>query len=134
MERHNRIILFDGVCNMCNSAVQFVIKKDDAGLFKFASLQSETGVKLLEKGGFNADELSSFVLIRDDIYYTKSTAALLVVKELNTLLKYLFFFRVIPPFIRDAIYDVVAKYRYVVFGKKESCMIPSASIKKRFLD
>jgi predicted DCC family thiol-disulfide oxidoreductase YuxK len=127
------VILFDGVCNLCNHSVQFILKRDPEGYYKFASLQGETGQKLLKQYGFSS-ELNSFVLIENDKVYVKSGAALHVCRNLIGAWKLLTILRIIPPFIRDFFYDIVANNRYKWFGKKESCMLPSAEWKKRFLD
>ncbi|HSN61148.1 MAG TPA: thiol-disulfide oxidoreductase DCC family protein [Ferruginibacter sp.] len=127
------VILFDGVCNLCNGSVQFVIKHDKAGLFKFASLQSEAGQQLLKKYQLPDTNFNSFVLIQDEKAYTKSTAALMVAKQLKGVVKYLYIFSVIPTFIRDKVYNFIAQNRYSWFGKKDSCMIPSANLEARFL-
>jgi predicted DCC family thiol-disulfide oxidoreductase YuxK len=129
----SRIILFDGVCNLCNNSVQFIIKRDSAGYFKFASLQSETGQTLLKKHHLNTD-LNSFVLIENETAYVKSSAALRVCSKLSGVWRILSIFRILPPFIRDLGYDYVAKNRYKWFGKKESCMLPLPEWKQRFLD
>jgi predicted DCC family thiol-disulfide oxidoreductase YuxK len=128
-----RIILFDGVCNLCNSSVQFIMKRDPLAKFQFASLQSEIGQKLLRQHGLNQD-LNSFILIEDEIVYIKSSAALRVCMNLNGLWRYLSIFRIIPPAIRDYIYVIIAKNRYKWFGKQETCMLPTPDMKKRFLD
>jgi predicted DCC family thiol-disulfide oxidoreductase YuxK len=127
------IILFDGVCNLCNDSVQFILKRDPVGYFKFASLQGETGQKLLKRYGIST-ELNSFVLIEKDKIYLKSSAALRVCRHLTGPWKSLSFLRIIPPVIRDFLYDIVAKNRYRWFGKKESCMLPSPKWKNRFID
>ncbi len=128
------VILFDGVCNLCNGSVQFVINHDKAGLFTFASLQSEAGQKLLSDYQIPGTVLSSFILIQHEQAYTKSTAALLVAKQLTGVVKYLYIFRVIPTFIRDVVYNFIARNRYRWFGRKESCMIPSPELRARFLN
>jgi predicted DCC family thiol-disulfide oxidoreductase YuxK len=128
-----QIILFDGVCNLCSSSVQFVIKRDPKGYFKFASLQSEAAQKLLKKYNLNTD-MNSFVLISDDKVYLKSTAALLVCWKLNGLWKVLTILLIIPRFFRDFLYETVAKNRYKWFRKNQSCMLPLTEWKNRFLD
>jgi predicted DCC family thiol-disulfide oxidoreductase YuxK len=129
----NPIILFDGICNLCNSSVQFVLKHDKQGIFRFAALQSEAGKALLQKNNLSQSNFNSFVLIQDDKVYLKSTAALKVAKQLSGATKYLYVFIIVPAFIRDAVYNVIAKNRYKWFGKKESCMIPTPSLQSRFL-
>ena len=126
------IILFDGVCNFCNGSVQFIIKRDQNKYFKFASLQSEVGAKLLMEYGVNSS-IDSFVLIEDGKLYTKSEAALLVCRSLNGLWKWGYAFRIIPLPIRNWIYEMIAKNRYRWFGKRDSCMIPSKEDQERFL-
>ena len=128
------IILFDGVCNLCNSSVQFVIKHDPDAVFKFASLQSDAGQKLLHKYNLTANNFNSFVLIEDNTAYTKSTAALKVAKQLAGLTKLLYGFIIVPPFIRNAVYNLIANNRYKWFGKKEECMLPSPLLQSRFLN
>ncbi|MCL6572356.1 MAG: thiol-disulfide oxidoreductase DCC family protein [Bacillus sp. (in: Bacteria)] len=128
-----RIILFDGVCNLCNSSVQFILKRDPNGNYKFASLQGDCGQMLLKKHGLNTN-LTSFVLIEDEKVYVKSSAALRVCSKLVGAWKMLSIFQILPPFFRDLIYDVVATNRYKWFGKRDSCMLPLPEWKQRFLD
>ena len=128
------LVLFDGVCNLCNSAVQFIIKHDKKNIFRFTSLQSETGQQLLHQYNFPANELNSFILIENNKAYDRSTAALRVAKKLNGILPMLYSFIIIPKFLRDSIYNWVARNRYKWFGKKEECMIPTAELKARFLN
>jgi len=127
------IILFDGICNLCNSAVQFIIKHDNKKLFRFASLQSETGQKLLSEYDLPLNEMNSFILIENGKAYNRSTAALRVAKKLNGILTWLYGFIIIPKIFRDSIYDWIAANRYKWFGKKEECMIPTPELKARFL-
>ncbi|THE14816.1 thiol-disulfide oxidoreductase DCC family protein [Bacillus timonensis] len=129
----NHIILFDGVCNFCNSSVQFILKKDSKQMYQFASLQSETGKSLLKKYGIPED-INSFVLIEGDQHFTKSTAALRVCRNLSGAYRFLSIFRLIPAPIRDIFYHIIANNRYKWFGKQESCMLPSPEVRKRFLD
>ncbi|MCO5240393.1 MAG: thiol-disulfide oxidoreductase DCC family protein [Chitinophagaceae bacterium] len=132
-ENENPVILFDGVCNLCNNSVQFVIKKDKKKTFYFTSLQSNTGQQLLELYRLSPGRFDSFVLIENKKAYTKSTAALRVVRRLEGLWILLYALIIIPPFIRDAVYDWVARNRYQWFGKSESCMLPTPELKGRFL-
>lgn len=128
------IILFDGVCNLCNSTVQFIISRDPEGTFQFASLQSGAGQRLLEQFDLPADEFESFILVEGDEYYIKSTAALRIAKHMGGVYSWLYPFRVVPRVIRDALYDLVADHRYQLFGRREQCMMPSPKIKSRFLE
>ena len=128
------IILFDGVCNLCNSSVQFVIQHDRSDKFLFAALQSQTGQALLEKYNLPQQGFDSFVLIQNEKVFLKSTAALHVAKQLNGPTKLLYGFIIVPAFIRNAVYNFIAKNRYKWFGKKESCMMPTPSLQSRFLN
>ncbi|PLS09681.1 thiol-disulfide oxidoreductase DCC family protein [Neobacillus cucumis] len=127
------IILFDGECNLCNSSVQFILKRDPKGIFKFTSLQGKTGQSLLEKHGIKKD-VNSFVLIEGDKLSLRSTAALKVCKNLNGPWKWLSILLVVPPLVRDPIYNFIAVNRYKWFGKNESCWLPSPKWKSRFLE
>ena len=128
------IILFDGVCNLCNNSVQFVIKHDTENKFMFAALQSPPGQALLLQYNLPLEGFNSFVLIKDEKVYLKSTAALNVAKNLNGPVKLLYGFIIVPAFIRNAVYNFIAKNRYKWFGKKESCMIPTPALQSRFLN
>lgn len=129
-----RILLFDGVCNLCNRAVQFVIRHDRKQKFQFASLQGATGQRLLKEYNLPHTHLFSFILIDNDKAYTKSSAALRVCRHLNTPVNWLYGLIVIPAFIRDAVYNLVAKKRYKWFGKTDECRTPTPLLQKRFLD
>lgn len=130
----NPIILFDGVCNLCNSSVNFIIKHDPEAQFLFASLQSDAAKKLLLQHNSKKITLNSIILIEKGKIYKKSTAALKIAKHLNGLYPITYIFILIPPFVRDFVYDYIAKNRYKWFGKKESCSIASPTLKNRFLD
>lgn len=127
------IILFDGVCNFCNSSINFVIDRDVHNKFYFASLQSEFGKKLLLTFGEANSKLDTVVLIKEGKLYKKSTAALEIARELRGAWKLMYALVIIPEFIRDFIYDLIARNRYKWFGKKESCRIPDPQWKHRFL-
>lgn len=133
MENHP-IVLFDGVCNLCNSSVQFIIKKDKKKIFRFASLQGKTGQALLQKFNLPTDNFNSFILVEEDTIYTKSTGALRMLKKLGGGWSLLYGFILVPAFIRNAVYNWVASNRYKWFGKQESCMIPTPELRSRFLD
>ena len=127
------VILFDGVCNLCNQSVQYVIRHDPAAIFLFASLQGETGQTLLAAHKLATNDLNSFVLIQNDKAYTKSTAALLVARQLKGPARLLYVCMIIPAFIRDFVYRIFARSRYAWFRKKDSCMVPDPSVTVRFL-
>ena len=127
------IILFDGVCNLCNGAVNFVIKRDPRNVFKFTPLQEKQGVLLLKKHAVDARKLDSIVLIENGNVYIKSSAALRIARKMSNLWPLFFVLLIIPSFIRDGVYDFIAKNRYMWFGKKEQCMIPTPGLKEKFL-
>ena len=128
------IILFDGLCNLCDAAVQFVIRQDKKGVFKFASLQSNAGQEILKSNGLSATQLNSFILLHDDVLFMKSSAALKAAQILGWPWKFFYGFMVVPRFIRDAVYDFIARNRYRWFGKKDACMIPTKELRQRFLE
>ena len=128
------IVLFDGVCNLCNSSVQFIIKRDKKKKFLFAPLQGKKGQEIFLKHSLPAGELNSFILAEGDKIYTKSTGALRMLKKLGGPWSLLYAFIIVPAFIRDGIYNWVAQNRYNWFGKKVQCMIPTPEWKERFLD
>lgn len=130
---YKAIILFDGVCNFCNKSVQFIIQRDEKAYFHFASLQSEIGKKLIEDYHIPPN-INSLILLEENHYYTKSTAALRICKNLRGYWRFLKIFTFVPVSLRDFIYDFVAKNRYKWFGKTESCSLPSPQMKKRFLE
>lgn len=127
------IILFDGICNFCNGAVNFLIRQDKQAVFRFAALQSEAGQRLSAEHQIPKEGFESFVLIQSGKAYQKSTAALKVLNSLPWYWKELQVLWIIPRFLRDAIYDLIAKNRYKWFGKKQACMVPTPEIKSRFL-
>ena len=127
------IIFFDGICNLCTGAVQFVIKRDPKRYFRFASLQSEAGQQLLKNYHLPADDFSSFILFDKGKVYTRSSAALRVAKKLSALWPGLYAFMIVPSFIRNGVYNWVARNRYKWFGKKEECWIPTAELNDLFI-
>ena len=130
----NPVLLFDGVCNLCNSTVQFVLKRDKKAYFKFASLQSDYGQNFLKKNSLPTTDFNTFILIEGDSYSTKSTAILKVFRKLSGLWPVLYIFIVFPAFLRDPFYNLIAKNRYKLFGKRDSCMIPGKEILSRFIE
>ncbi|WBL27335.1 thiol-disulfide oxidoreductase DCC family protein [Zunongwangia sp. HGR-M22] len=132
---NKKIVLFDGVCNLCNDAVIFIIKHDKKDQFRFASLQGEIGKQLLEERGLDPNYLESIILIEPGIaWYQKSDAALEITKELSGIYQGLKIFKFLPTGLRDIVYKGIANNRYKWFGKKESCMIPTPELKGKFLD
>jgi predicted DCC family thiol-disulfide oxidoreductase YuxK len=126
------IILFDGVCNFCNASINFVIDHDTARRFRFASLQSDIGQQILTENRRSVSDFDTVLLVREGKLYEKSTAALEIARYLRGW-SWLYSFRVIPRFIRDVVYNLIAKNRYRIFGKSESCRIPTAEERSLFI-
>lgn len=126
------IILFDGICNFCNSSVQFIIKRDQAAFFKFASIQSEVGQALLAQYKVPAN-IDSVIYIEQENIYFESTAALKISRRLDGLWPACYVLIVIPQCIRNTAYKLFAKNRYRLFGKKQACLLPTPSQRQRFL-
>lgn len=131
-----KIILFDGVCNLCNTMVNFVIECDTKDAFRFVALQSETGTAILKKIGLYDKNIDSIVLYEPGLaYFYKANAALEIAKSLGGIYSVLsFFLNIFPDFILNFGYDFIAKNRYKWFGKEDACMIPTAELKSKFLD
>ena len=127
------VILFDGVCNLCNGSVQFILKRDKEKRFLFASLQSAYGQKLLKQFNLPPNNFNSFILYQDGNLFTKSTGALMMFSQLKGW-KWTRIFKVVPRFIRDAVYGLIANNRYKWFGKQEACWLPTPELKSRFLE
>jgi predicted DCC family thiol-disulfide oxidoreductase YuxK len=132
------VVFFDGVCNLCNRTVQFIIRHDKKGVFRFASLQSKAGeeakVRAEKQSESGSRKIDSIILFYKGSYYTKSSAALKIGMLLGGIGWLLVPGYIFPSFIRDAVYDVIAKRRYQWFGKRDECMIPTPELKARFLD
>ncbi len=128
------IILFDGVCNFCNAMVNFIIRQDKNNVFLFSALQSTSGKKLLEQYKIDWKASDSFVVIENDKAYQKSNAALKLYNKLPWYWKWTQVFWIVPKFMRDWVYNVIAKNRYKWFGKKEQCMIPTKEVRTKFLE
>ena len=127
------IVLFDGVCNVCSSSVNFVIKRDAKRYFLFAPLQSPAGRAWQERLGLDAESLDTTVLIEDGRAYLRSAAALRIARKLGGLYPLFYAFIVIPPFLRDFAYDWFARRRYRWFGRRDACMTPTQDVRDRFL-
>jgi len=134
LPRDKKIILFDGVCNLCDSMVQYVIRHDKKDVFRFAALQSEIGQQILKYTGINKKNIDSIVLYEPGkAYFYKSSAAIEIAKELGGVFSIAGIFRVIPKGLRNIIYDYVARNRYKWYGQKQECMIPTPELKAKFL-
>lgn len=130
-----KIILFDGVCNLCNSSVIQVINRDKKNIFLFTALQSETGQKITENLGIDTTKIDSIILYEPNkAFYVKSAAALRIMKEFSGLWKLMQIFTILPNAFNNIFYDFIARNRYKWYGKKDSCMIPTPELKAKFLD
>ena len=130
----NPVILFDGVCNFCNSAINFTIKRNTKADIRFAPMQSEAGQKLLQQYNLPVDDMESFVFIEKRVAYKQSTAGLKVCRHLRGLWPLCYGLIIVPKFIRDGIYNRIAKNRYKWFGVQQACMIPTPEVRARFLN
>lgn len=130
---NKKIILFDGVCNLCNKTVQIIIKNDKKDLFRFAPLQSDVGRQIINERGIDTENLDSVILIDPGVaYYNKSDAAIEIAKHLRKY-SWLRFFKPLPVGLRDSIYEIIANNRYKWFGKQQTCMIPNPKLQNLFL-
>lgn len=127
------VILFDGVCNLCCEWTRFLIWKDKKMLFKFASIQSEIGERLLNSAGLNNKELKTIIYLKDNQVYLASAAVLEILNDLGGIWKMFNLFQLIPKAVRDRIYLFIAEKRYRIFGKRTSCLLPTPENQKRFL-
>ena len=135
LPKDKKIILFDGVCNLCNDSVLKVIKNDKNNVFMFTSLQSNFGQEIIKHIGIDISKVDSIILYEPNVSYTiKSTAALKIINEFGGLWSLMQFFWIFPESIRNIVYNYIAKNRYKWFGKKESCMISTPELKARFLE
>ena len=134
LPQNKKIILFDGLCNLCDAAVQFVIKHDKKDVFRFVPLQSELGQQILKHIGINPSNIDSIILYQPGIaYYYKSSADLEIARSLGGFFHFGTIFKIIPTGIRNQLYDYIAKNRYKWYGKKETCLVPSTENKSKFL-
>jgi predicted DCC family thiol-disulfide oxidoreductase YuxK len=129
------VVLFDGVCNLCSASVHFIVDRDRDAFFKFASIQSDIAKELMKEHGvaFPEGDPSSIILVEDGQAFDRSSAALRIARHLNGIWKLGWLLIVVPRFVRDALYEVVAKHRYRWFGKKDVCMVPTPALRARFL-
>ncbi len=138
MNPPSAVILFDGVCTLCDAGVNFILSRDPKAYFRFASLQSEAGRKILKSLGLPAEAMDTMVLVEGDRFYLRSSAALHIARRLRGAWRLFSIFLAVPAPIRDFFYDIVAKNRYRWFGKKDSCLVPRPGVmekfRERFLD
>lgn len=133
MTQDKSVILFDGVCNLCNASIDFILKRDKKNQFKVGALQEEAGKKLLSNFKVNPEYLDSLVLIEDGKVFFRSTAALRIAKNLSGLWPLFYGFIILPEGLRDGIYDWIGRNRYRWFGKKNTCRLPTPEEKAKFL-
>ena len=133
LPKNKGIVLFDGYCNLCSWSVQFIIKRDSKDYFRFISLQSEIGNRIIQEFNLLVGFDKSVVLVENNSIYFKSTAALRITKKLKGLWPLSYVFIIIPKFIRDSIYEIISKNRFKWFGKKPECFVPEINIKYKFL-
>lgn len=134
LENRKQLILFDGVCNLCDASVQFVIKHDANDLFRFAALQSETGQNIIQQFNIDTRKMDSILLYSpENGISNKSTAALKIASKLGFPRNLLVVFLIVPAFIRNWVYDYIARNRYQWYGKKEECMVPTKALKSKFI-
>ena len=134
LPQNKKIILFDGICNLCNTAVQFVIEHDKKDLFRFVALQSNLGQEIAKHIGIDVAKTDSVVLYEPGIaYYIKFEAVLEIVKHLSGGIALLTIFKILPTALQNNLYDYMARNRYKWYGKRESCMIPTPELKTKFL-
>ena len=133
MKNNNLIILFDGLCNLCNGSVNFILKRDKSKKYKFASLQSSIGIELTKKYNIDTNIDDSIVLIKNDKVFIKSSAVLEILKDMPIEWRIFRIGIILPKFVRDWMYDIIAKHRYKIFGKKDECPIPHQDVQDRFL-
>ncbi|MCY1485989.1 hypothetical protein D3C87_205190 [compost metagenome] len=134
LPQDKKIILFDGVCNLCDSSIQFIIKHDKKDLFRFVALQSEIGMEIIKHIGVDTSKIDSILLYEPGkAYYYKAEAALKIAKELGGIYTVISWFGILPKFLTNSVYDYIAKNRYKWYGKKDACMIPTPELKAKFL-
>ena len=134
LPKDKKIILFDGVCNLCDATIQYVIKKDVKDVFRFVAIQSELGQKIINYIKVDTSQTDSIILyIPGKAYFVKADAAFNIAKELGGLISLTSIFSVLPKFLKNFGYDFVAKNRYKWYGKKDSCMMPTPELKSKFL-
>ncbi len=134
LPKDKKIILFDGVCNLCDSTVQFIIKHDKKDIFRFVALQSELGQQIVKHIGVDTSKTDSILLYEPGVaYYYKAEAAIKIAAELGGIYSLMQGFSVLPKSFSNSVYDYVARNRYKWYGKKEECMIPTPEMKAKFL-
>lgn len=133
LPKDKKIVLFDGICNYCNDKINFIIKNDKQDVFRFVAIQSETGQKIIKYLGMDTS-IDSIILYEPGYaYFIKSEAVFRIIKHLSSSVRLMLFFNFIPTSIKNVFYDIIAKNRYNWYGKKESCMMPTEDVKRKFI-
>ena len=133
MIENGAVVLFDGICNFCSGSVLSIIKRDPKGYFRFSAIQTESGESIMKKYNIHSDKTDSIILIENNMVYYRSSAALRIARKLKGGWKLFYGAMIIPPFIRNFFYDLVARNRYRWFGKRDHCFIPDQNIRERFI-
>lgn len=134
LPENKKIILFDGVCNLCDSSIQFIIRHDKNDIFRFVALQSDLGLEIIKHIGVDVKKTDSIILYEPgNAYYYKAEAALKISKELGGIYSVISWFSILPKGLTNSVYDYIAKNRYKWYGKKDACMIPTRELKAKFL-
>lgn len=131
---NQKVIIFDGVCKLCNASINFIIKHDVDAQFTFATTQSNYGIKALSELGMDPLDPTTFVLIENNQRYFMSDAVLQIASQLAKPWALFFYLKIVPKFLRDLVYKIIAKYRYKLLGQRDQCMVPSHDLKARFLE
>lgn len=135
LPKDKKIILFDGVCNLCDSAVQFIIKHDTKDVFRFVALQSDLGQKIIHYLGIDIKKTDSIILYQPGYaYFYKSEAIFEIAKHCGSIFYFITLFSILPTSLNNYFYDFIAKNRYKWYGKKETCLIPTKELKAKFLE
>jgi predicted DCC family thiol-disulfide oxidoreductase YuxK len=133
MEQNQPIVFFDGVCNLCNGFVQFVLKNESNEVFKFSNLQSDFAIDFLKNNNFNTYHIDSVVVYKNNLFYIQSEAAFKIIEELKWPYKSILIFNLLPKIVNNFFYTIIAKTRYSIFGKTNTCWVMKPEYKQRFL-
>ena len=133
MSASQHIVVFDGVCNLCNGSVNFIIKRDPKNKFVFSAVQGDFAQELINKNALNNVGEETFLVVKGDQFFMYSDAALEIAKNLSGLWPLLYTLKILPKFIRDSLYKAVARNRYKLFGRTDTCMVPTEELRSRFI-
>ncbi|MDH5445531.1 MAG: DCC1-like thiol-disulfide oxidoreductase family protein [Gammaproteobacteria bacterium] len=133
MDIANRVIVYDGICGLCHGWVRFVIRFDPGAVFRFTSIQSESGQSILAKYNLPTDRIETLVYVEDGKLYLRSQACLMIIRQLSFPVRLLYGFVIVPQFIRDGMYKQIAHHRYTLFGLKDECLLTDSDLRNRFI-